>query len=178
MNLIYIIILCFFSFQSYANFSEKSNFPSSEDIISHSDHHAEVSLSSALLVIGDSSTYDYGLLLTGFVATKELEVTNIGGETATLISPLSIPAPYSYVGGEYPGTNGDCENVFGVGETCIIEIEYAPFATATDFSDVTLFYNNSVGTVSASIELKGRGYLPLQSLILSSPVTSLSLIHI
>ncbi len=123
----------------------------------------------ALLVISDGPTFDYGLLLTGFNTTKVFNITNTGGADASLISASSVPAPYSYTGGAYPGTAGTCGTDLVIGDSCTIEVSYAPFATGADAATISINYNNSASTVATTRDVTGRGYLPLQSLTLNNP---------
>ena len=63
----------------------------------------------AVLAISDGPTYDYGNVTVGATATQTFTVDNTGGVIATsLADGLGLAAPYTFLGGTYPGTGGTC----------------------------------------------------------------------
>ena len=57
----------------------------------------------AILTISDGPTYNWQILLTGFVEEKIFTVTNSGAVSSTLMNGTAAN-PYRFKGGSYPGT--------------------------------------------------------------------------
>jgi alpha-tubulin suppressor-like RCC1 family protein len=111
----------------------------------------------ANLSISDGATYNYGAVVKGYSATKIFTVTNVGSATATAITGSALAAPYSYLGGTFPGTGGSCTTSLGVAGTCTVYVKYAPTTTATSPATLTLSYNDTSGVVNATRDLTGSG---------------------
>ena len=102
-----------------------------------------VSPTPSAVIISESDPYDFGSINTGSSDTHSFTLTNNTSDTITSISPDSISAPYSFLGGAYPGTGGDCAaTLSGNGASCTFIIEFSPSSTGTFNEDVTINYSN------------------------------------
>lgn len=115
---------------------------------------------AALLAIDGGTTYDYGTLPTGGSADKTFTITNSGGVSATAITGASLAAPYSFKGGSFPGTGGNCSSTLASSQSCSIVVTFAPTATGTQNATISVGYNTGVSTTSATRPVTGLGANP------------------
>ncbi|MBS1961169.1 MAG: choice-of-anchor D domain-containing protein [Bdellovibrionales bacterium] len=113
--------------------------------------------SVANLTISDGPTYNYGSVVKGYTVTKTFTVSNVGGATASSVSGAALSAPFSYLGGSFPGTGGTCGATIGVGGTCTVLVKFAPTATGAASGTLTVNYNDSVSATSSARALSGSG---------------------
>lgn len=113
--------------------------------------------SVANITISDGPTYSYGVIARSYLAEKSFTVTNSGGSPATTISETTLTAPFTFKGGSFPGTGGNCTASLTNGQSCTIVVEYAPTAAASHAGTITLSYNNGVGATNATRALSGQG---------------------
>ena len=125
--------------------------------------------SNAVLEISDGLTFNFGSTALGTTLTKVFTVTNMGASTATLMNSAALAAPFSFTGGGYPGTGGDCGTTLASAGTCLIEVSFNPTVVGVVNSTVAINYNNGAGGLTASRPVTGSGQGPAQLL---------SLIHI
>jgi alpha-tubulin suppressor-like RCC1 family protein len=111
----------------------------------------------ANLTISDGATFDFGAVVESYSATKAFTVTNVGGSGASVMSGSALSAPYSYLGGAYPGTGGSCGNSLGAGGTCTVLVKFTPTSTTTSNSTFTLNYYNTVSTTTSNRGITGTG---------------------
>jgi hypothetical protein len=83
-------------------------------------------------------------------STGQMEAVTVADEQGTAITSLN------YAGGSFPGTNGTCQTSISGGSECTIVLEYTaptgqPYSSAKQTGKLTLTYNNSKGTDTASI---------------------------
>ena len=146
-------------------FNPTSNGLSNSTInVSYSDGLATQSLTRnvkgtgadpAVLSIDQGPFFDYGRIVNGTTKSQIFTITHTGGVDATELAETGVAAPFQYVGGSFPGTNGDCAAVLAVGATCTLEVEYAPTASASDFSQVQLAYNDGATMQNISRVIRG-----------------------
>jgi hypothetical protein len=123
----------------------------------------------ALLVISDSPLYDFGTRPVGSSTNKVLTVTNTGGVAAMGLSSASLSAPYSFNGGIFPGTAGNCPVNLSAGATCNIEINYNPTAAGTHPETVVIDYNNGVFLTQSSRDVTAVAVSPALLVISDAP---------
>ncbi len=105
-----------------------------------------------VLSISDGSTYNYGTVSVSTNVDKTFVVTNSTAlATAVNLSNAAFAgAKYTFKGGSYPGTGGNCTSTLAGGSTCTLVVT-ANSAVAGPFSDtITLNFKNSRNTVSAT----------------------------
>jgi hypothetical protein len=126
--------------------------------------------SSALLVINDGPTYNFGDIPTGGLAEHTFVITNTGAVAATAIADgLGLAAPFNWKGGTFPGTGGTCLASLAAAATCDIVVVYSPTATGLHNDTVNVRYNNGSGLVSALRDITGTGVDPAVLVISNGP---------
>lgn len=99
----------------------------------------------ANLEISEAPLYDFGVAAIGSTATHVLTVTNTGGFQATsILDTGGLAAPFSYLGGAYPGTGGDCNISLAPAATCQVVIEFAPTVAANSSDTIAINYNDGL----------------------------------
>jgi hypothetical protein len=126
---------------------------------------AQVSLTgtgaaAAALAISDGPTFDFGLDANGSVHSHTFVVTNSGGVAATGLLGNFQASPFSYFGGVYPGTGGDCGTSLGAGLTCKIVIGFQPTVSGVATGGLTVTYGDGVTGRSATVTLSGSSAPP------------------
>ena len=124
----------------------------------------------ANLAISDGPVYDYGTVATGGTAQKIFNITNNGNFTATAITGPALPAPFTYKGGTYPGVGGNCAATLSVGSSCTVVVLYAPTATGTQSTNITLNYYDGANNQSSTGGVQGTGAAP-SNLVISDGAT-------
>ncbi len=113
--------------------------------------------SPALITISNSPVYDYGTQAVGASVDHSFTISNTGGVPATSISQNAMAIPFSYKGGSYPGTGGNCGTNLAPGASCSVIITYSPVATGLQSQNFQLDYNDGVTTQSELISIQGTG---------------------
>ena len=89
------------------------------------------------LVISEADTFDFGTYVINDVHEHTFTITNDGDFATTLMSEISLSAPYRYKDGGsgniYPGDGGNCGTNLagGINDSCTIVVEFAPVTTGT-----------------------------------------------
>ena len=128
-----------------------------------------IGTSPALLTVSDGPSYAFGSYPIGAAATKILTVTNSGGVTAQSISGGALGAPYSYVGGSFPGTGGTCGATLSAAGACTVAIQFSPAAAGLFNSTLIVSYSNTVQSRTAQRDLTGSGVQPATLAIAPTP---------
>ncbi|HXH75866.1 MAG TPA: choice-of-anchor D domain-containing protein, partial [Bacteriovoracaceae bacterium] len=102
----------------------------------------------AILEISGPAIYDYGTLHRNEPAYATFTVTNVGQSPASLITDITLAAPFSYQGG-YPGTDGvtpgTCTaNMAAAPASCTVVVKIMPTAYGVPLDDMQIDYFNSV----------------------------------
>lgn len=113
----------------------------------------------AFLTISDGPTYDYGSRATGSATSKIFTVTLTGGMSASSMSGVALVAPFTYTGGTYPGTSGNCGATLASG-SCTIDVTYSPTTVAVHPDTLQLDYNNGFVMTAATRNIQGTGITP------------------
>ncbi len=123
----------------------------------------------ALLTISDGATYDFGSKVLNVSTDKTFTVTNSGDVSATVVSGSGLAAPYTFKGGAYPGTGGNCAATIAVG-SCIIVVNYTPTTVAVHSDTMQLDYTDGLAAQIATRPMTGTGQSPA-SLAISDGAT-------
>lgn len=113
----------------------------------------------SLLTVSDGATYNFGNVINGGTADKSFTVTNSGGYTASAVSATALSAPYSFKGGSYPGTGGNCSTTLAGGASCTVVVTFAPTVAGAQNATLEISYNNGLTTTTATRAMTGTGYL-------------------
>jgi hypothetical protein len=112
----------------------------------------------ALLTISDGPAFDYGTLaITTGSKTHIFRVTNSGAVAATGLAPGLLPTPFSYAGGAYPGTGGNCGATLAAGATCLVTARFAPTVAGPAMATLSVGYDDGVQGRFATRALLGTG---------------------
>lgn len=90
----------------------------------------------------------------GNTVSTTVVVENTGEVSASGISASSLAAPFSYTGGAYPGTGGNCGSLLQAGQSCTIKVDSMMVTPGTATDDITLNYNDGQGAQSAVLNLE------------------------
>lgn len=110
--------------------------------------------------ISNAPQYDFGPLFTGVMSQKTFTVTNSGPSSVTGLAQgtPALSAPFSFLGGSYPGTGGTCGNTLsGGGGTCTLVVSFAPTAEGVFSQTLFLSFSDGVSTLTTSRPLMGTG---------------------
>ncbi|MCB9073113.1 MAG: choice-of-anchor D domain-containing protein, partial [Bdellovibrionaceae bacterium] len=127
-----------------------------------------------LLSISDSPIYDFGTIANSATLTYVFTVTNIGGATTTAMAGSGLAAPFTFLGGLYPGTGGTCGLSLAPTASCTIVIEFAPVATGAYVDTIDINYNDGIGAQVSSRDIQGSGAVPALLSINSAPLFDFS----
>lgn len=114
-------------------------------------------ISLASLTLSDSPTYNFGPVAVASTMDKSFTVTNVSSVAATSLSASGLAAPFSFKGGAYPGTGGNCAATLAAGGSCAIVVSYAPTANGSHASTLNVSYNTGAGTATLTSALSGQG---------------------
>lgn len=119
----------------------------------------------ALLSISSSPLYDYGTRAVASSTDHSFTITNLGTGPATSIADGGgLAAPFDWKGGTYPGTGGTCGVSLAAAATCTVIVTYSPVATGLLTDTLLIDYDDGIGAVTLSENVKGTGALALLSL--------------
>lgn len=111
----------------------------------------------ATLTLSDGPTFDFGTVAKSYRNEHIFTVTQSGSVPATALSGAALSAPFSYKGGTYPGTGGNCGTTLGTAGTCLLAVTFTPTTLVGSNATLTLNYNNGSVATSATRPLSGVG---------------------
>jgi alpha-tubulin suppressor-like RCC1 family protein len=103
--------------------------------------------------------YDFGSSTIGSLgSTASFTLRNSGGQPVTQLSVGGLIAPFSFNGGSYPGTGGNCGSSLAAGATCTVSLRFLPSSTGLHSSSLRADYDDGTGsTLSVSRDIQGIG---------------------
>ena len=119
--------------------------------------------------MSDSDPYDYGLVANGATSDHSFTVTNAGGVPATGMSGLGLSAPFTFKGGNYPGTGGNCGTSLNAAQNCSVVVTFAPTTSGVTNQSLSVSYVNGVGSTSVTRSVRGTGAQPATISISDGP---------
>ena len=113
---------------------------------------------SAILTISDGATYDFGSAeVGGSFAVHSFTVTNTSStDTASSMTGTVSGAPFTFVGGSYPGTSGDCGSSLAPNATCNMVVKFTATTVGVATGSLSLSYSN-VSSFSVTRPLTATG---------------------
>lgn len=111
----------------------------------------------ANLIISGGPTFDFGVLSRTYFVEQIFTVTNSGSAAATGLSASTVNAPFSFKGGTYPGTGGNCGTSIGAGGSCALILRFTPTSIAASSDTLTLNYDNASIVTTSTRALSGTG---------------------
>lgn len=116
------------------------------------------------ITISESPSYDFGSVYKSSSATKTFTLSNSGDTLASSLGQgVALAAPFSYVGGTYPGTGGTCGVSLASGASCTIVVRFLPAATGVFSDTISISYHNTIATQTATRAISGTGVLAVLS---------------
>lgn len=103
------------------------------------------------------SLLHFGFLDLGLDKILNVELTNSGTTDATAITVSSLSAPFSFAGGAYPGTGGDCGSTLAAGASCTLALKFSPSLAGFASGLLTLDYTHAFGFKTLELGLDGTG---------------------
>jgi uncharacterized delta-60 repeat protein len=131
-------------------------------------------LNPAVLLLSDNPGLDYGSVATTSSVTHTFTLTNSGGSLADLVAASALSAPFSFLGGTFPGTGATCSTSLNPGASCSIKVEFSPTAIASYSGELSLSYQNGNSVQSTSRSLTGVGLGVPLNLLLSGSVSQVT----
>ncbi len=108
-----------------------------------------------------SAGTDYGNVTVGSFSTQTFTINNTGAVNATLVSDGGFgTSDFSFTGGSFPGTTGDCTGTIAPGTPCTIEVKFAPTVAGNRADTISISYNDGLITQTASQAVSGTGQNP------------------
>ncbi|MCB9025374.1 MAG: choice-of-anchor D domain-containing protein [Bdellovibrionaceae bacterium] len=112
---------------------------------------------AAFLAISNGPIFDFGTKALSSNTDQIFNVNNTGGLTATTITGLGLTAPFSFKGGAYPGTGGNCGVNLATAGSCTIVVTYSPTTTGPHSDSIQLDYDNGITTDTSYRDVQGTG---------------------
>jgi len=75
----------------------------------------------ASISISETNPYSYGSVPVGGSVSHMFTLTNGGGFAATSVNEIGLTAPFTFVGGTFPGTGGNCSPILAVAASCNLD---------------------------------------------------------
>lgn len=112
---------------------------------------------AAPAVLSISGTTNFGLVTVGNPQPGTFTVTNSGGVNAFTLFSNSLTAPYTYLGGSFPGSGGTCSASLAPASSCTVVVEFVPTSPITFNEVIEVLYNNGVTGQMATLAITGQG---------------------
>jgi hypothetical protein len=116
--------------------------------------------SPALLSLSLASPFIFGTLPNGGSISQSFTLTNGGDSTATSIAGAGLAAPFSFLGGSYPGAGGTCASTLASSASCTIVVSFAPTVSGAHVDDLDINYNDGTAPQTLTRNLQGAGANP------------------
>ncbi len=107
------------------------------------------------------SPFDFTETVLLETTSTTLTITNSGEVSAESIAPGNLTLPFSFTGGTYPGTGGDCGETLTSGSNCVISLSFSPKTVDTFSDNLILSYNNGLVASNLDIPISGTSLPPL-----------------
>jgi|GEM_PF-622059 len=121
---------------------------------------AGTGIHTAVLQISDASPYDFGVVNSDDTSNKIFTITNNGLGPATGLTSSSLYAAFSFAGGTFPGTGGNCGGTLSPSGTCLVSVNYSPPLGIFSSVNLQLDFHNNLMNTSVSRTLEGTGLDP------------------
>ena len=137
-----------------------------------------VAVPPALVTVSDGPTYNFGSVANGGYREKTLTVDNSGGVDATLALGGGLAAPFTYKGGSYPGTGGNCGATIGVNSACQIVVSYSPTAIGNQSDTIEISYNNGLSVQTSLRDVQGTSVTPANLTLSDGPLLDYGIVAV
>jgi hypothetical protein len=113
-------------------------------------------------LVPDASVFDFGQVGIGASANHQFVVTNNGGGAASITGGSTLPAPFGYRGGTFPGAGGTCGGALAPGASCTVIVTYTGTAGTTTSSFTVSYTGGTSASVMRSLSGTGASTAALQ----------------
>lgn len=120
---------------------------------------------SATALLEFDGPEDFGTLDPGESTSAIMTVSNNGTATATMMDADDPHVLFSFTGGQYPGTGGNCELELEPDASCSVEIEFTADMLGEITVDLALKYNDGSSGVGATTPMHAEVVGTLDDLI-------------
>ncbi len=115
------------------------------------------SLAQAIISISETNPYTFGTTNLSGIIDKSFTLSNSGSVSGTSISGSFDITQFSFKGGSFPGTGGNCTSTLTSGSNCSIVLTFKPTIVTTYTGTFTLTYNDGLRAQTEYKTLKGTG---------------------
>lgn len=112
---------------------------------------------SNTLDIGGTDPADLGTVSISTSNSINLTMTNNASSTASGIAASGLAAPFSFLGGSYPGTGGTCTSTLSAGASCVLVVSFLPTTAGTATDSLIIDYNDGSSSQNFTHGLTGVG---------------------
>ena len=109
------------------------------------------------MTISETNPYNMGTVNVNGTIDKAFTVTNGGGQPATALGGSFDATGFSFKGGSYPGTGGNCGTSLSGGASCLIVITFRPTEAKSYSSVFNLSYHDGLRAQGEFKTLMGTG---------------------
>jgi hypothetical protein len=118
----------------------------------------------AIVVATPAPSVTFGSVVLGRSGTATVTLANNGKTDASKLADASTSlGDFSYTGGVFPGTNGNCTDTIVVNETCTLSLSFAPTVETNENALLTIDFFDGAATQSLSLQLSGTGAAPVST---------------
>jgi hypothetical protein len=121
------------------------------------------SLAQAIISISETNPYTFGTTNLSGSIDKAFTLSNSGSVSGTSLSGTFDMSQFSFKGGSFPGTGGNCTSTLTSGSNCTIVLTFRPTQVVTYTGTFTLSYNDGLRAQTEFKTLKGTGSATLNS---------------
>ncbi len=121
------------------------------------------SLAQAIISISETNPYTFGTTNLSGSIDKSFTLSNSGSVNGTSLSGSFDITQFSFKGGSFPGTGGNCTSTLSSGGNCSIVLTFKPTQVMTYTGTLTLTYNDGLRVQTEYKTLKGTGSATLNS---------------
>lgn len=133
---------------------------------------------AALFFHNSIATSNFGTVSMGATLDRTLTVTNSGSGAASDLVGSGLSGAYSFKGGSFPGTGGNCGSTLAAGAACTMVVTFAPTSAGLLTDTIEISYNNgdvTLNSVKALRSLRGfAGSISTPANLVFEPAASMS----
>ncbi len=122
------------------------------------------SLAQAIISISEANPYNFGTTNLSGSIDKSFTLSNSGSVSGTSLAGSFDISQFTFKGGSFPGTGGNCTTTLISGGTCNIVLTFKPTQALLYTGTLTLTYNDGLRTQTEYKTLKGTGSTTLNSM--------------
>ncbi|MDA8793818.1 hypothetical protein N9N67_11270, partial [Bacteriovoracaceae bacterium] len=128
----------------------------------------------AVLTITPQTTNDFSVVAIGNTSNLLFDLENTHPTSGASAIVATLGNDYSFTGGAYPGTGGDCSASLSAATTCVIDITFTPTTDSIITLDFDLDFYNGYENEEITQSLTGEGLAIPSAVTLISPGSNLS----